>query len=108
LVQTVGLLGRLGTALSGLARVDQAFVFGSWAARYLAEPGPAPRDIDILVIGDAALAAVRRACGQVEQELRVEVNPFVVSGRLWTEEPTEPFLAEVKSRALVRVRFESS
>jgi hypothetical protein len=75
LVQTVGLLGRLGTALSTLVCVQEAFVFGSWAASYLAKPGPVPRDIDVVVIGDAPLATLRRACNHVERELRVEVNP---------------------------------
>lgn len=75
LVQTVGLRGRLGTALSGLVGMQEAFVFGSWAARYMGEPGAAPRDIDVVLVGDAPLATVRRACNDVERELRVEVNP---------------------------------
>ncbi len=73
-MHTVGLLGRLGDRLSEIDGVEEAFVFGSWAARDAGEPGPAPRDIDVLVLGDAALRAVRRACRGVEEDLRVEVN----------------------------------
>ena len=39
-----------------LARVDgvrEAYIYGSWAARYRGEPGTEPRDVDVLVVGDA-------------------------------------------------------
>jgi DNA-binding transcriptional ArsR family regulator len=106
LVQTVGVLGRLGAALSPVGGVQQAFVYGSWAARYLGEPGPAPKDIDVLVVGDAPLRAVRKACGEVEKQLRVEVNPVVVDRQRWSQETPEPFIAEVKDRPLVRIPLE--
>ncbi|MGD9753791.1 MAG: ArsR family transcriptional regulator, partial [Acidimicrobiia bacterium] len=32
---------------------DTVLLFGSWAARYLGEPGRGPNDIDVLVIGRA-------------------------------------------------------
>ena len=31
--------------------VERVLVFGSWARRHLGEPGPTPRDVDVLVIG---------------------------------------------------------
>ncbi len=106
LVQTVGILGRLGEALSGVSGVEEAFVFGSWAARYLGEPGPAPRDVDVLVVGQVTLRSVRQACSDVERELRVDVNPIVVDRRRWSEADPEPFVAEVKSRPLVPIALE--
>src|SRR5262249_4599548 len=66
LAQTVGILGQLAAALGPLAKIEEAYVFGSWAARYTGEPGPAPRDIDVLVVGDIDLRSVRRACRVVE------------------------------------------
>lgn len=33
----------------------EAFIFGSWVARYTGEPGPAPADVDVLVVGAADL-----------------------------------------------------
>ena len=103
LVQTVGILGRLATALSGVKGVEEAFVFGSWAARYLGEPGPAPNDIDVLVVGDAALRSVRHACCRVERDLRVDVNPIVVDHRRGSEPEREPFISELKSSPLVPI-----
>ena len=33
--------------------VAEAYVYGSWAARYRGQAGDVPRDVDVLVIGDA-------------------------------------------------------
>lgn len=101
--QTVGVLGRLGEALSGLAGVDGAFVFGSWAARYGGEPGPYPRDIDVVVVGEAALQSVRRACRELEHDLRVEINPIVVTCATWESRDPEPLVAQLKQQPLIPI-----
>lgn len=103
LVQTVGVLGRLGAALAVLDGVEDAYVFGSWAARYKGEPGPAPRDIDVLVVGDVALRSVRRACAPVESELAVEINPVVIDGERWKARKADSFVAELRIRPLVAI-----
>jgi len=103
LVQTVGVLGRLGDVLSEVDGIDEAFIFGSWAARYAGEPGPPPRDIDVVVVGDAALRTVRRACRRVEEDLRVDVNPIVVDRKTWDAPAPEPFIAQIKSQPLVPI-----
>ncbi len=103
LVQTVGVLGRLADALRQLKGVEQAFVFGSWAARHAGEPGPRPRDLDVLVVGDASFRAVRQACRDLEGELRVSVNPVVLSSDRWNAAEPEPFVAEIRSRPLVLI-----
>jgi DNA-binding transcriptional ArsR family regulator len=105
LVQTVGVLGQLADALRDVGGVEAAFVFGSWAARYLGEPGPAPRDIDVLVVGDASMRAVRQACRSVEDALRVSVNPVVLTAEAWNSRKAEPFVAEVRQRPLVAVNL---
>lgn len=106
LVQTVGVLGQLGNALAKVDGVEEAYIFGSWAARYTGEPGPPPRDIDVAVIGNAALRTVRRACRAVEDDLRVEVNPVVIDRGSWEAKKAEPFIAQIKSQALVPIRLE--
>ncbi|MEO6142466.1 MAG: ArsR family transcriptional regulator, partial [Dermatophilaceae bacterium] len=37
--------------LSHVARVREAYIYGSWAARYVGESGSAPRDLDVLLVG---------------------------------------------------------
>lgn len=106
LMQTVGALGRLADALGSLRGVDEAYVFGSWAARYRGEPGPQPRDVDVLVIGDADLPAVRRACRAVQDDLTVEINPVVIDGHRWAKKKPEPFVAQIRSQPLVPIPLE--
>lgn len=108
LVQTVGILGRLAAALAKVRGVESAFVFGSWAARYAGEPGPSPRDVDVLVVGGADLRSVRRACRPVEEELKVEVNPVVVEPADWSKPDPSPFIAEIRRRPLVPIPIDRS
>lgn len=103
LMQTVGPLGQIANALGDVAGVEEAFVFGSWAAQYTGEPGLPPRDIDVLVIGDATLRDVRRACTKAERELRVEVNPVVVDRSRWTARKPEPFVTQIQRQPLVPI-----
>ncbi len=106
LAKTVGVLGRLGDELSGVPAVEEAYVFGSWAERYTGEPGPPPRDVDVLVVGGASLRAIRRACAVVERELDVEVNAVVVDRERWLADEPEPFVAQLKGRPLVPIPLE--
>jgi DNA-binding transcriptional ArsR family regulator len=103
LVQTVGVVGIVATALEQIDGVDEAFIYGSWAARYHGEPGPPPNDIDILVVGYASVRAVRSALRALEQPLRVDVNPVVVEPSRWNAKKPEPFIAELRSRPLVEI-----
>ncbi len=103
LAQTVGVLGLLAGALTGVPNVEEAWVFGSWAARYDGEPGPFPRDIDVLVVGQPDRGRLNRSMRTVERELRVEVNPVVATPAEWSGAAPRSFLAQVRSRPRVRV-----
>ena len=107
LIQTVGVLGRLSDALKSVAGVEEAYVFGSWAARYTGEAGPPPRDVDVLVIGDARLRDVRRACNAVERDLRVEVNPVVVGREEWATDDGNAFVEQIRSQPLVTIPLDA-
>lgn len=106
LVQTVGVLGRLADALADVHGIEEAFVFGSWAARYSGEAGPQPHDVDVLVVGEASLRTVRRACAVVEADLRIEVNPVVVDCKRWTAKKPEALIAQVRSHPLAPIPLE--
>ncbi len=107
LLQTVGVLGRLGEALSGLEGADEAFVFGSWAARFEGEPGPFPNDVDVVVVGDVPLRSVRRKCREVEQHLRVDINPVVIDKGAWSAPEAEPFVAHIREQPLVPISLDA-
>lgn len=88
--------------LADIDGVTEAWIFGSWAARYHGEPGRPPGDIDVLVVGTANPDDVWEACAQVGRRLGREVNARVVSTDRWRE-GTDAFLEGVKKRPLVRL-----
>lgn len=92
----------LAESLSVVPRIDEAFVFGSWAARYKGEPGAMPHDVDVLIVGDPPLDAVEDACATAADRLGVDVQPTIVSARRWARSDS-PFLETVKARPLVPV-----
>jgi DNA-binding transcriptional ArsR family regulator len=108
LVQTVGVVGLLSAGLSKVAEVEEAWIFGSWAARYEGDPGPFPNDIDVLVIGDPDRGRLNRAIRTVEKDLRVQVNPVVASRADWDRTTPKSFLGQVRARPRVRVPLETS
>jgi DNA-binding transcriptional ArsR family regulator len=100
LMLTYGPAALLADLLPQLDGVDEAYIYGSWAARYAGEPGPPPRDVDLLIVGDADeddLADVARAA---ERLLGREVNVHRVTGAAWRSLGDDPFLASVRSRPL--------
>jgi DNA-binding transcriptional ArsR family regulator len=82
--------------------VEQVLIFGSWAARYIGEPGPPPRDIDVLVIGKVDRADVYEAAERAQARLGIEVNPVVRSAKRW-DDPADALIAQVKASPFVVV-----
>ena len=96
----------LGAELAGVAGIDDAAIFGSWAARYHEHPGPRPvGDIDLLVLGepdrDSLYEAVARASARLGREVQVTIRK---SGWLTTGSGT--FHDTVASRPVVTVPLE--
>lgn len=102
LLKTIGPAAVLAHELAEVAGIDEAFIFGSWAARYHGEPGAAPHDIDLLVIGEPNLDALYAACRRAEAELRLDVNPLVRPKADWNARGSG-FLADVRKGPLVPV-----
>jgi predicted nucleotidyltransferase len=76
--KTVGLGSELTTALEPIAdRIDVAFVFGSMASG----KQHAKSDLDICVLGEVELLDVVKAIGAVQERLRREINPVVMSAK---------------------------
>jgi predicted nucleotidyltransferase len=99
---TYGPLPILALELGKLANVTEAYIYGSWAARYGGEPGPIPRDVDVLVVGDADEDELYDAARAAESVLAREVNIRRVSAEAWAAEPgSDPFLQTIRARPLV-------
>lgn len=74
-LKTTGLRKQLAAALEGLAGVDLAFVYGSFAAG-TAEAGS---DIDLMVIGTVGLRKLAPRLREAAETLGREINPHVLS-----------------------------
>ena len=81
---------------------DAVLLFGSWAARYAGEPGRAPNDVDVLVVGAADRDVVDEAAERVERRIGMPVHATVRTCSQW-ESGRESFIREVKSRPVVTV-----
>jgi predicted nucleotidyltransferase len=74
--KTIGLGSLLHNALSELAgKIQVAFVFGSMASGQQ----KAGSDIDVCVLGDVSLLEVVKALSSVQDTLRREINPVVMT-----------------------------
>ena len=89
----------------GIDGAQAVAVFGSWAARYLGQPGRAPNDIDVLVIGAPDRNAVDDAAERAERAIGLPVQATVRSCAQWSA-ARDSFIQEVKSRPLVVVLAE--
>ena len=92
----------LGDALSAVPGVEAAFLFGSWAARYSGDRGPAPNDIDVLVIGEPDRGALDDAIAPVELRLARPVQ-VTVRRRVWWEDGEDSFRREIAQRPRVEL-----
>ncbi len=99
---TYGPQVHIADALEGLDGVEEVYIFGSWAARREGIVGPAPHDIDILVVGSANLLDVSARLVPLAEGMGTEFQPLVVSAAAWRR-PADQFLKELKSKPLVPV-----
>ena len=90
----------LARRLRGLPGVEAAYIFGSWASRYHGEAGPAPGDIDLLVVGRPDRRALGRIAREASEELGLEVSPTVVTTESWSSDETG-FVRTLKKAPLI-------
>lgn len=88
--------------LSGLPGVEETFIFGSWAARYNGEAGPAPNDVDVLLVGTPDRDQTYEAARRAEERLGREVNVTIRSRNRW-EQDQDGFTVQVRNSPLLRI-----
>ena len=91
----------LARELADVDGIESAFLYGSFAARLQGESGPAPHDIDLMVVGRPDVDAVYEACTRVEESVRRPINPTILT----SAELAEPsgFLETVRDGPTVAV-----
>ena len=106
-LKTLGPPVVLAEALADVPGVALAFIFGSWAGRITGEPGPAPVDIDLLVVGEPDRRALSQACSRAALRLGRDVSPTVVTSNEWNT-PRTGFVKTLQLGSLVPVDLEHS
>jgi len=104
LAVTYGPLPVLTDLIAKVAGITEAYIYGSWAARYRGESGPVPADVDVLVVGAADLDDLDEIAGKAQIVLHRPVNIRRIRPETWNaSNPTDPFIRSVKSRPLVTI-----
>lgn len=103
LAVSFGPLPVLTDLLAEVSDIDEAYIYGSWAARYRGENGPVPNDVDVIVVGDADLDALDEVAEVAGKRLRREINIRRVSRQRWDQPENDPFLRNVRDRPLVEL-----
>jgi DNA-binding transcriptional ArsR family regulator len=91
----------LAAELGAVDGVQAAFLYGSFAARLRGEPGSAPNDIDVMVVGTPDPMAVYDACRRVGDRVGREVSPTIMTPDEIAQ--SSGFLAQVRSSPTVAI-----
>jgi predicted nucleotidyltransferase len=92
----------VGEEFSNVEGVGQIFIFGSWAARYEGQSGPAPHDVDVLLVGTPDRDDVYEAARRAEQRLGREVNVTVRGVEQWRS-GNDGFTQQLRSSPLLEI-----
>lgn len=103
LTRAFGVPAVLAEALGSVDGIDEAHIFGSWAARHAGERGVRPvGDIDLLVLGTPDRSALYEAVRAAEQRLGREVQ-VTVREPGWLEDGSGSFHDTVVGRPMLRL-----
>lgn len=91
--------------LSDVPGIEHAYIYGSWAARFLGESGESPRDIDVLIVGSSEYGELYEVAHKASALVGREVNINVISPERWTDQK-DGFVTTVKSRPLLELNLE--
>ena len=75
-------------------------IHGSWAARYNGVPGPAPADVDVLVIGEPSRPDIYDAADRAEQRVGFPVNVTLSSPARWAA-ASDALIQQIRSSPVV-------
>jgi predicted nucleotidyltransferase len=93
----------IADVLDEVDAVDEAFLYGSWAARYSGERGETHADVDVVVVGNPQRDRIDLAEAEAEDRIGLRVQIAVVSPEEWVSRRSS-FVRTVRSRPLVAIR----
>lgn len=108
LVRAFGVVPLLAEALGPIDGIDEAYVFGSWAARASGEEGMRPvGDIDVLVLGTPDRDGLYASAHDAEERLGRPVQ-ITVRDAGWLSQGDGSFHDTVTTRPMVRIPLRAS
>jgi len=107
LVKAFGPETAVATELEQIEGIEEAYLYGSWAARYHGEAGLDPADIDVIAVGRPSRLAIAGAERRLTDQLKREVNATIVTPEEWRAAKSG-FLKQVQKSPLVRVQLRPS
>jgi DNA-binding transcriptional ArsR family regulator len=103
LTRAFGVPAILAEALQGVRGINEAYIYGSWAARHAGEAGQRPvRDIDVLVLGQPDRDQLYAALGTAEKRLGRPVQATVREAD-WLNSGSGSFHESVTGRPMLRL-----
>jgi len=90
------------TALRGTSGIEQAFIGGSWAARYEGQPGAFPNDVDVIVVGKPDRDDVTEAVVEALRAIGHDGQVIFRTPSAWRD-PKDAFTRTAKARPLVEL-----
>jgi DNA-binding transcriptional ArsR family regulator len=103
LTRAFGVPAILGSALRPVDGIDEAYIYGSWAARHAGQPGRRPvGDIDVLVLGTPNRDQLYEAVAVAETQLGRPVQA-TVRDENWLSSGSGPFYENVTSRPMLKL-----
>jgi DNA-binding transcriptional ArsR family regulator len=103
LTRAFGVPAILGNALRPVDGIDEAYIYGSWAARHAGQTGRRPvGDIDVLVLGTPNRDQLYEAVAAAETQLGREVQA-TVRDENWLSSGSGSFHENVTSRPMLKL-----
>ena len=108
LVKAFGAPWVLANALAGIAGIDHAFIYGSWAARASGEAGKRPvGDIDVLILGKPDRDTLYAAASNAEKRLGRSIQ-VTIRATDWLTTGSGPFYDTVVGRPMIALPLVST
>lgn len=92
----------LGHLLGTLKGIERALAYGSWAERYTGAEGPAPNDIDVLVIGQVDRERLHAIAQEAEAQIGRPVQLISRTHRSWQQDRSG-FAESIRTGATVDI-----
>jgi predicted nucleotidyltransferase len=107
LTKAFGVPAVMVKTLQNVSGIEDAYIYGSWAARHDGQPGTRPvGDIDVLVLGQPDRDQLYEAVSAAEQHLGRPVQATVRDPE-WLESGSGSFYDNVTSRPMLKLTLGS-